>query len=101
MPLAGEDVGDLIVEHTGAREIKHAVAHFRTPREFDDGVDIHLHFEIGHSTATPYNPDRSQVVFTTVKDDLLDKAPQQRLALSIRGVFVLPYLRQASGQRDD
>ena len=97
MTLAREDRGDFVVVHASAREGERAIAHFRSSREFGDGVDPHLDLKIGHGAAAPDDADRGDIVLAAIEHDLVDKAPQQRLTLSVRGGLRRP--RFAGGVR--
>ena len=90
-----------IVGHASASEVEHSIAHFRSSRELGDGVDPHLDLEIGHSAAAPDDPDRGDIVLTAVEHNLVDKTPQQGLALSIGGGWVTPDLWETAGEADD
>ena len=81
MALACEDGGYLNVRHAVASEVERSVADFHSSGEHGDGVDLHLDLEIGHGSAAPDDPGRGDVVLTAI--ELVDEAPQQRLALSI------------------
>ena len=101
MALACENGGDLNVRHAVASEVERSVTHFHSSGEHGDGVDFHLDLEIGHGSAAPDDPDRGDVVLTAVEYDFVDKTPQQRLALSIRGDRVSPDLWETAGEADD
>lgn len=76
MTLAGEGRGDFVVGEAIAGEIEHTIAHFRPSRELEDGVDLQLDFDIGHSTASPDNPDQSDIVLTAVEHNFIDETAQ-------------------------
>ena len=86
MTLIGKGGSDFFVANATAGEMEYPVTHFRSSREFGDGVDLQLDFEAAHSAAAPDDPDKSDVVFAAIEHDLVDKTPQQRFALGIRSV---------------
>src|ERR1700734_243498 len=101
MTLAGEDRGECVVGHTIAGKFQRPITHFRASREFGDGVDLHLDVEVAHSATAPDHSDHSEIVLAAIKHDLVDKTPQQRLALSIRGGWILPNVWEMPGKVDD
>ena len=92
MAFAGEDRSDLLIGHTVTDEIEHPITHFHASRQLGDGVDLHLHFELGHSATAPDDSDQSDVVLAALEHDLVDETPQQRLALRVSRGFVRPNL---------
>ena len=76
MTLAGEGRGDFVIGEAIAGEIEHTITHFRPSRELEDGVDLHLDFEIGRSAAPPDDPDQSDIVLTAVEHNFVDETPQ-------------------------
>src|SRR5271165_1184506 len=99
--LAGEDRGDGVVGHTVTGKFQRPIAHFRASREFGDGVDLHLDVEVTHSATAPDDSDHSEIVLAAIKHDLVDKTPQQRLALSIRGGWIRPNVWEMPGEVHD
>ena len=101
MPFAGEDSGDLIVRHSAPGEFKQPVRHLLAPGELGNRTDRHLHFEIGHGTAAPYDPGEGNVTRPPVEDYLVHETAQQRFSMSIRCGCVRPDLRQTTGKGND
>jgi hypothetical protein len=101
MALAGKSGGNFFVVNSITGQIKHPVTHFRSSCEFGNGVDLHLDFEVACSAAAPNYSDHSDIVVAAIEHDLVDKTPQQRFALSIRGSWIGPNMREAPGEADD
>jgi len=101
MPLACEDGGDFDIGHAMASKVEHSVAHFHPSREFGDGSDLHLDLKVGNGPAAPDDPDRGEVMLSTVEYNLCDETPQQRLALSIRRSRISPDLWEPTCEADN
>nr|WP_294509841.1 hypothetical protein [uncultured Rhodopila sp.] len=101
MAVSGEGSSDFTIGDAVTGTIEHSITHFRPSRQFADGVDLHFDFEIGHSAATPDDPDQCDIALAAIEHDFLDEAAQERFALSIRDGRVRPDGRQAAGQVDD
>jgi hypothetical protein len=101
MTLAGEGRRDFVIGSAVAGKIEHPVTHLCPSREFGDGVDLQLGFQIAHSAATPDDPDQSDIVFASVENHFIHKTAQQRFALRIDSGWVRPDLWEASREADD
>jgi hypothetical protein len=76
MTLTGEGRGDSVIGDAVAGQFEHTITHFRPSREPEDGVDLQLDFEIGHSAAPPDDPDQSDIVLTAVEHNFVDETSQ-------------------------
>jgi len=81
MPLIGKCRGDFIIGDAVSGKINDPVTHFRSAREFCNGVNLKFDFKIAYRATMPDDPDQSDIVLAAVEHNLFDEATQ-KLVLS-------------------
>jgi|GEM_PF-2419725 len=96
VPFTGEDAGDLIVGHPGLRGFEQPIPQFAAPGQGGDRIYPHLHVEIGHCEAAPFDPGCRDISYSPVENHFFDQTAPPRLAVGIRGGQICPDLGQTT-----